>query len=64
VVTEVDAVVESYQESIGISTVPVSMNRGSNQSVKCDLQLPDDTGPSNPVSKRFDVGMRKTYGQV
>jgi hypothetical protein len=63
-VAEVDAVVERYQESIGISAVSVSMYRDSKQHMRCDLQLPDDTGPSNPINKRFDVGMRKTYGQT
>jgi hypothetical protein len=45
VVTEVDAVVEGYKESIGISEVRVSMSKGSNQCMRCDLQLPNDTGP-------------------
>ena len=44
-IAEVDAVVEGYQESIGVSAIPVSMNRGSNQRMRCDLQFPDDTGP-------------------
>jgi hypothetical protein len=56
VVAEVDAVVERYQESIGISAVSVSMNRDSNQHMRCDLQLPDDTGPLTPVSKGLTSG--------
>ena len=49
-VAEVDAVVESYQERIGIPVVPVSMNKASNQQRRCHLQLPDDTSPLTLVN--------------
>ena len=53
-IAEVDAVVEGYQESIGISAIPVSMNGGSNQRMleRCDLQFPDDTGPLTPRQQK------------
>ena len=49
-VAEVDAVVESYQECIGIPAVPVSMNKSSSQQRRCHLQLPDDTSPLTLVN--------------
>ena len=63
VVTEVDAVVEGYQESIGIPADQVNIKKGSDQQ-RCHLQLPDDPGPLTPVKKRLEDGMKKTYGQV
>ena len=61
-VAEVDAVVESYQNSVGIPAVQVSI-KGSKQQ-RCHLQLPDDTSPLTPVNRRLEDSMRKTYGHV